>query len=517
MTMKILKNTLNAEELRKEKMFSITRYLDACHKKGEQPSADVMEHVDFSEVGSKHLISYTKEHGQYNDHIEQTIAENCITYLPFEAYEKFITADWITFTGRHEISLTRKALARKNISLLERFHDLGVKKALDDKEFTHTYTRDYIQQVYLIGTHLKDNYSSVPEDFNERFLKLVKKCVCEHDYFGKLDFVKHKNAKLVYKKNPNWIKDCAWFSKDHGGGLEKSFNDLLKSLVSSDKYMLLLEDGLIHIAKNYPKEIKYILGFEHNPKPSIKNDDKLLDNILSAAFRKGNLAAAKLLIETFGLSERECFSAYRENVIEDINRVKEKYSDKAPLDSLLTNNFTDTYQKAKKEFFPTLNTDYLPLFLLGQDQILKNELLSNSKKVINVKMPFGRESFSLYDSILLAKAVDTVTKHLEKEGKKLEFSLEKDDCLGMQIKDVVAKHIYYNEKSLLNEVDYNNIPTENWNNLFKNQSIASFLKVHHKKKVSEIEIDDLKVLWNKAMLETVLSNDNVEKTKRMKL
>lgn len=516
---KIFNKTPSFEEMRKEQMFAITRYLEACYLKGQEPSPDVMEHVDFEEVSSKHIISYHKEHGQFNDHIQETLAENCIAHLDFEVYEKFITADWITFAGRDDSSITRKALARKDISLLERLHDLGVKKALDDKDFIHTYTREYIQKVYLVGSHLNHSYNKTEpsEDFNERFLKLVRKCVCEHDYFADLTWQKKKNLKLVYKKNPNWIKDCAWFSQSYREGIEKSYNNILKSLVSSDKYMLLLEDGLIQIAKHHPKEIKYILGVEPNPKPAKKDEPDMLDSVLSVAFRKGNISASKLIVDTFGLSERECFSAYRENVIDDINRLKDKYSEKNPLNTLLTNNFTETYQKAKKEFFPTLETDYLPLFLLGQDLELKNELLANKKEIIKRKIPLGKEGFTIYDSILLAKAVDTVTKHLEKEGKSLEFSDSRDDCIGMQIKDIVAKHIYNNEKFLLEEVDYNKISDKDWDKLFENRSIASFLKVRQGKKVSEIEFDDLKVLWNAAMLNTILSTDNVEKTKRLKL
>lgn len=516
---KIFNKTPSFEEMRKEQMFSITKYLEACYLKGQEPSADVMEHVNFSEVSSKHIISYHKEHGQFNDHIEETLAENCIAHLAFEAYEKFITADWITFAGRNEASIVRKALSHKDISLLERLHDLGIQRALNDKDFTHTYTREYIQKVYLIGNHLNTSYdrNQPSEDFNERFLKLVRKCACEHDYFADLTWQKKKNLKLVYKKNPNWIKDCAWFSQSFRGGLEKSYNDILKALVSSDKYMLLFEDGLIQIAKHHPKEIKYILGVEPHPKPAKKDEPNMLNSVLSVALQKGNLAAAKLIVDTFGLSERECFSAYRENVIDDINRLKDKYSEKDPLKNLLTNNFTSTYQKAKKEFFPTLETDYLPLFLLGQDLELKNELLANKKEIIKRKIPLGKEGFTIYDSILLAKAVDSVTKHLEKEGKSLEFSDRKDDCIGMQLKDIVAKHIYNNEKILLAEVDYNHISDKDWDNLFENRSIASFLKVRQGKKVSEIELDELKVLWNAAMLNTVLSNDNVEKTKRMKL
>jgi hypothetical protein len=522
---KIFDKKPTEEEMRKAQMFSITKYLDACYINGKEPSPEVMQHVDFSEVGSKHIISYHPEHGQFNDYIEESLTENCIRHLPFEAYEKFITIDWLGFTkrseNRSEDSIVRKALSRKNISLLERLHDLGIQKALADKDFTHTYTRDYIQKLYLFPLSLNTKYTTAPhsQDFNERFLKLIRKCVCEHDYFGKIAFVKHKNAKLVYKKNPNWIKDCAWFSQSYSEGIEKSLNNALKALASSDKFILLLEDGLIQTAKNYPKDIRYILGLESKTKTDIKGNEStdLLDSVLSTAFKASNFIGAKTIVENFGLSEKECFDAYVKNIKEDIYNLTYKYDDEAPLNTLLTNNFTSFYQNAKRDFFPNLENDYLPLFILGKDEVLKNQLLKDKEKIINITIPFGKNSFSLYDSILLAKAVDTISQHLAKEGKSLEFSFLKDDCSNMELKDIVAKHIYYSEKSLLSEVDYNTIPEKAWAKLFEKESISYFLKLENGKKTSSIEFNDLKVLWEAAMLNIVLSNDNPEKNKKLKI
>jgi hypothetical protein len=515
---KIFNHLPSAEEMRKERMFSITRYLDACYNNGKEPSPEVMEHVDFGEVAAKHIISYHRKHGQFNDHIEESLTENCIAHLPYEAYEKFITIDWLKFTGKDENSIVRKALARKNISLLEKLHDLGVKKALEDKDFIHTYTRDYIQKLYLLQMSLNTNYTSEPQshEFNERFLKLIRKCVCELDYFGKLTFQKNnssknKELKLVYKKNPNWIKDCAWFSQSFREGIERSLNNTLKALASSDKYNLLFEDGIILTAKDYSKSIKYILGLEPN------NKDDWCDNILSTAFKSGNLTGVKIMVEAFGLSEKECFDAYSANIQDDIKKLNYQYNEEAPLDSLLTNSFTKVYQQAKKDFFPTLETDYLPLFILGKDKALKNKLLKNKEEIINRIIPFDQNSFSLYDSILLAKAADTINTHLQKEGKSLEFSFSSDDCAKMKIKDIVGKHIFYNEKSLLAEVDYNKISEQDWNKIFENESISDFLKVKVGNNVSSIAFDDLKILWEAAMLNTVLSTDNPEKNKRLKL
>lgn len=513
---KVYNKPMTEEEAKKEYLFSITKYLDACHKNNKEPSNEIMEHVDFTEVGSKHIISYHPKHGQFNDYVEESIAENCIAHLPFEAYEKFITADWINFSAKTDKNIASRALSRKNISLLERLHDLGVEKALADKDFIHTYSRDYIQKIYQIGQHLNIEYGNRPEshDFNERFLKLIRKAVSEHDYFMQLNYVNKKPKKLVYKKSPNWIKDCAWFSQSYSEGLEKSLNKLFSSLASSDKYMLLFEDGLIQTAKAYPKDLRYILGIE--PKENSKNELKYLDNILSIALKKDNLDAARMLINNFGLSEQDCFNAYSKNVEKDINQIKYEYTEDAPLFRLLTNNFTNTYRKAKDEFFPNLETDYLPLFLLGTDKELKNQLLENTQDIIHRKMPL-ENGISLYDSILLAKAVDTINNHLKAEDKSLKFSSIKDDCSGMTLRDVIAKHVFNKNKRLLKEVDYNSITIQDWNRLFENNSIADFLKVNDGQKTSKMELDDLKTIWQAAMLNTELSNSNIEKTKKIKL
>jgi len=517
--MKILNRNLTEEELRTNKMFTITKYLDACFNNKTEPSMDIMQHVDYEEKSSKHTIYYHPKYGQQNDFIEQNIAENMIDYLPFEAYEKFITEDWLTI-GRegNGNTLVNKAFYRKDIQLLEKFHDLGFKKAMEDKEFVHTYHTSFIRNLIRVESHL-NNYTSrdIPDDFGVKFLSLIKKTVCEKEYFSQLGFIGKKIKPLKYTANPDWVESASWFSRSYNETANKSLNDLFYVLASTDKYFPIFEDALFHTMKKHSKNLKFIMGLdastnENNPK------GETFKNILGTAFAKNNIPAANMLIETFGLSQKECFDVYEKSMKNGVYYVKQQYSEPDPFTSILKNHFNTSYKKFKKQFFPDFDTQYLPLFILGKDKTLKTKLLEKKDEILHTNMKDKGNNFTLYEAILFAKAMDTINTSLKLDGKALIFSDRSKDCESMDIKHFLAKQVFNKDKLLLNEINYNDLNSKDWNSVFENEYLSNFIKIlEGNGKISDIDEDEFKVLWETAMLQAELPSNNQVKKHRSKI
>jgi hypothetical protein len=539
MTIKIVELNATTEDHINSSQYNITRYLNECYKNGKEPSNDIMSLVDFNEVGFKRIKyeSDRPELGIYSIEINETLAQNCITTLPFEAYEKFITADWINYIKERSsiTSLTDVAINNNNLPLLERLHDLCLEKALaeeksDDpyKSFIHTYQRDLLDRIVNVAHVFKDYKKKDLTDeeaksYAEGYVELVKKCVCEIEYFQQRGFIGREQKPLKYLKNPDWTKRAihACESDNFRIGSNGATNTLLSTLVSDEALISVFQDALIHISKRAPKDIKRYLGLElvNNKNLGIvnnKNED--CKNILSVSFAHGNLAAANITIESFGVTQDDCLKAYERNIEHELNTLSNYSGERMP--SLLEKHFNTNYQAMKKEFFPDLETQYLPLFVIGKDEQFKQSLLED-KNILD-KNVTSKEKISINECLLLAKIVSLASDVLSQEGKELSFRNDRDSSNRKNLSHYISEYILNHEKELMNSVDFKDLSKKYWDKIFgqmdeKIPDFVNVLTIKQNNKSEVITLQKLETIFEAARLNGELNIKTEEPRKKLKI
>lgn len=508
---------MTTEEYQKLCQYNITRYLADCHKNKKEASMEFMATVNFNEVSSKEVVYHSDKGERFPININETLAQNCIGNLPFEAYDKFVTADWINSTKDYDGNLVGLIITRRNLPLLEKLHDLGLKKALEDRDYSNDYTRKFLQNVVNVTVVLNDRYGNNPineEEFSVAYLKLVKKCVCEIDFFYQMNFAGQEKKILKHLKNPDWTKVAAgrYSSNNYRSSPEKSLNQLFVTLGSQPNLNPIFQDAFVHVLKRNPKTIRNILGLDPSSK---KEDQEELENILSIAFNTKNFIVAKTLVDTFGLSQDYCLKAYEHNIAESLSKIG-NYSEHG-VDVTLKNYFNKDYQLIKNEFFPELETQYIPLFILGKDKILKSQLLEKQKNIFNQNVT-SKDKFSINDCIFLAKTLNMATEIMSGEGKKLSFRDDRDSNSRKNLYIHIAEYIIKSEKDLMNTINFKTMSTKHWNKVAeKMDDFVYLLKIQQNAKSLTLNIDEIKTIMHAAKLNGQLDNSSGNTSKGNKL
>lgn len=556
------------QELQNLRMYNITKYLNNCYINKAEPSVDIMKDVEFSEVSEKEVTFFDKKMGHFRSTVKESLAVNCISNIPYEAYQQFVTTDWLYFEKDYDSTLFKGAIIHKNIDLLEKLHDLGLNSALNDRQMRHGYQRRCLDSILNFNfLEKRKGFSILDKDFGQRYLSLVKKATSELEYFNQNAFIGEEKQPLKYANNPDWLQMASNLKRNlNSSGFAK--NEILATIASQPELLPLFEDALIILLKNNSKNVKGILGFgEIYPENEYesRNKERETINILSVAFANNNFEAAKMIVDTLGLSPQACLSAYEFNIQEKVDNLSnENYDNEKvqPFALLLKNYFNSSYRKFKEEFFPELDTGYLSLFVLGKDKILKQQILNNKdmvfdtpvssfKVVSNSEMfnhgkdlsidmlkqqfddaiinyddeeeeydlPYNTD-FTFNDSLFTAKIIDKLNDFLVPEGKKYVYPKDRQTLKHMCLNDFVIEHILKSEKELLNSVDINSIPEIYWNRLTQplvEQHIVDTLKVKQGSKETNVDIKDFKLLLKTVKLEVELGQNNTNNTRSNKL
>jgi hypothetical protein len=551
------------QELQNQRMYNITKYLNNCYLNKVEPSKDIMKDVDFSEVSSKEIQFFDKKMGHIRSTVNENLAINCISNIPYEAYQQFVSNSWLYFEKDYDGSLFKTGIVHKNIALIEKLHDIGLDSALSDRQMVHGYQRRCLDSILNFNfLEKREGFPLLDNDFGQRYLALVKKATCELDYFHQTSFIGEEKKPLKYGSNPDWLTMATNLKSSYlPSGFAK--NEILVTLVSQPELLPFFEDAIIILMKNNSKNLKGILGFgEIYPENEYDNRNKGAEavNILSVAFANNNFEAAKIIVDTLRLSPQACLAAFEFNITEKVdNLTEDRFDDEKvqPFALLLKNYFNSSYRKFKAEFFPELDTGYLPLFVLGKDKILKQHILDNKETIFDTPVSefkiisnsgmsdlqrgisvteteflknkfedddeddlhYSKNStdFTLNDSLFTAKIIDKINDFLVPEGKKYVYPKDRNTLRSMSLNDFVIDHILKSEKDLLNNVDINSIPETYWNKLGERVFITSIIKLKQGNKETDVDINDFKLLLETIKLKIELGNTAQSTTRSNKL
>jgi len=551
-----IKKTMTNEDYKKASMYNITNYLYNCYQNKTEPSMELMANVNFSEISSKEVTYYSATIGPNTIKVSENLAQNCISILPYEAYAKFVTTDWMNFPDDYDGKLVSYAIHNKNISLVEKFHEIGLEKALLDKEFAGAYTNKFLVKVLRPSLVSKEEYHKIKEpNFGERYLDILRKATAEINYFHNRIYRLEPDSSIKYSNNIDWLSKATDISRSSSSG--GSFkNEILVNLASQPELMPVLEDAFILLLKSNPKDIKSIFGLT----PFDSEQDKgrgynNIENILSVAFKNNNFAAAKMIVESFGLTEQNCLVAYDNNLRDEFARLEHNgydfEEDKSCGLSLMTKDFFNKYYNdLKSEFFPNSDTEFLPLFLLTKDNDFKKSILNNEDTLFNlpiaedftrgsafsnkssvsiqdddesdddIDQPTDSINFTINDCLYMAKIIDTLNKFIEKEGKNLVFPKNRSHLSHMKLSDFVIDHIFRLDKDLLNSVDASSIPDKYWNKFedstFK-KHLNEILCIKQRRKFIPIDFEEFNMLVKTTRLDTQLAEKTNFKQSKLKI
>jgi hypothetical protein len=553
------------QELQNQRMYNITKYLNNCYLNKVEPSKDIMKDVDFSELSSNEIQFFDKKMGHIRSTVNENLAINCISNIPYEAYQQFVDTSWLYFEKDYDGSLFKTSIIHKNIGLIEKLHDIGLDSALNDKQTAHGYQRRCLDSILNFNfLEKREGFPVLDKDFGQRYLALVKKATSELEYFHQVAFIGEEKKPLKYAANPDWLHMATNLKSSYKiSGFAK--NEILTSLVSQPELLPLFEDALIILMKNNRKNLKGILGFgEIYPENEYetRSGEQDTTNILSVAFANNNFEAAKIIVDTLRLSPQDCLAAFEFNIKERVdNLTEERFENEKvqPFALLLKNYFNSSYSKFKTEFFPELDTGYLPLFVLGKDKTLKQQILDNKdtifdtpvsefKIVSNSGMSDSKRNlivtdemlkdeyddegeeisyytkyntdFTLNDSLFTAKIIDKLNEFLTTEGKQYFYPKDRKTLKNMCLNDFVIDHLLKSEKELLKSIDITSIPETYWNTFSKPPVLLHFMdtmKIKQGNKEEPIIDSDFKLLLETVKLEVELGKNTSNNTKSNKI
>lgn len=442
--------------------FNIAQYLENCFIDKIEPNELIMKNVDFQEV-SKINVKYKLEKEKNREiqlTIEETLAQNCINYLPFEAYEKYITADWIEYTKDYESKLVNNVIYHYNGKLLKKLHNLCVEKSLVDETFSNIYISKFIEPLMNINQILLIKNKKITKDFIDIYYDLFKKTSEELDYFRKISFIpkrKQNLNKLTYKDvNSDWLKKIISLN-NYREDKKTIINKLLKTLATNKEYKNIFEDVFVQILKEYEnkQEIKVVFGIGQTKE---NNYNKLsLENILSVTIRNKNYECSELIINTLDLSEKQIVAAYDENIMRDIDCLDRKELE--PIENVFLKYLNKDYFNIKNKFFNTEESKFFSLFVLSKNKEQKDIVLKNKKKYFNQNL-FEHQTSSLEFYICLAKIVECYSQSLNEEGKLLTWSSKNKG--NNDIAMYFAEFLLLKSPFLLEEVDIKKISDKIW-------------------------------------------------------
>ena len=240
----------------KSKEFNITRAvrLEFEENKNTDNLKDILCALDYSEVSRKQYIIYFKEPGEANSKQyfmdkEETLAQNFMDCLPFEAYQPYINKSWLKIQFKEDYPLVRASLYSGNFKMLSLLGDLGFESCFSNKKDSdfHSYKRLYLNKILEID-QIVGNGRDKDKAFFDGYYKVFKKGLVQYKAV-----MEDEHKKMNY--NQEVIIDSWLFSLDnYSDGYSKKNNiekikDFLHSLASKPQAEKITDDVMEQIKK----------------------------------------------------------------------------------------------------------------------------------------------------------------------------------------------------------------------------------------------------------------------------
>lgn len=487
---------MEKQDYQKMSQYNITRYLQKCFDSGTEPDVSLMDNISFQEI-SKISVSYylesEKRHIQFD--VEETLAQNCMSNLPLSAYEKFVTADWLTYTKNYDSNLIGSLIYNRQDKLLQKLHDVGIKKATEDTNFALTYLKKFIDPMLQVSNNFQrgiDN-NAVSSEFVDNYYSLVKKCFCELEFIRDSQFYNKKTKlKLQYKESPNWLSSSLSSKYSYNRKEDESVNELFQTLASRKEFSTMFEDAFGQLLKKHSKnEILDSFGITE----SSKNH-----NVLSTSLSAKNHHISSFLINSLGLSQQDAINAFDDNLTKYVDGFQ--YNSESSIKSFLNKYFsTNLYKENKNLFFPDFDSKFLPFFAISSHKTMKNDIINKKDKYFSQNI-FDFENSNLNFFIKFTKTIQALDVELSNENKTIHWIKDRTSS-NRPIAFHVAEFLINNQSPLLIDVSMQSVTKKEWedisNKLLNNsQIIKTVAIIDSDKKKTESPLDHTKLeFWLK--------------------
>lgn len=238
------------------KEFNITRAVRLEFEKNNNTEnlKDILFALDYSEVSKKQYTIYFKEPGednskQYFMDKEETLAQNFMDCLPFEAYQPYVNKSWLKIQFKEDYPLVRASLYSGNFKMLSLLGDLGFESCLSNKKDSdfHSYKRIYLNKVLEID-EIVGNGRDKDKAFFDGYYKVFKKGLVQYKAG-----VEDANKKMNYNQEVNidsWLFSLDNYSNRYSrkDNIEK-IKDFLHSLACKPQAEKITDDVMVQIKK----------------------------------------------------------------------------------------------------------------------------------------------------------------------------------------------------------------------------------------------------------------------------
>lgn len=498
----------------KNTLFNITKYLLDCYKRNIEPSQEFMSSVDFSEVSTLKVFYIGLDGQSIHYDIKESLAQNCLTNIPFEAYQKYITPDWLSFSENDE-GILNSAIYHQNTRFIEKIHLLGFQEAQKNSDFSRTYERNFIKPILKVDRVF---YRTGKNEFNESFVnsyhQILQDVTDERKFLSQFNFIGKEIVPFKKSKKKNWVETACFENYVSHGSYA---NTIVASLVTKDLFKNILADALAQIlSKNKNKSnLNTILGLT----PQDNNNSSSELNTLQIAMKHRNVEATSLLIETLELSPQKVRDTYDEFWRDALNG----YNKKLAFEELFSQEEAQFYSALKKKYFPDLESKLSPLFIFSQDDTLK-EASKTKHNILNEPFAINLNTLTtMNDLLLLSKIFNDFLVQWGNKGDAIGLPNDNSsDNNRISTEFTFARHLIQNEKAVVEKVDLRPIGQDKWDKLelFLGQ-VPDFAKIVKKEgernKSFLITSKDLKTWFDVYKLETLLPEKQGVKISRVKL
>lgn len=365
---------MNKEKIIEKSRFNMSKYLMYCYENNIAPDDDFINQINFQEISSVN-ISYQDSNGDIISYdIKETLMENLIKFLPFEAYKKYIKPEWLEYYLDYGSSLINIAIIYQNTEFINHLYKITKEEASKNKDFTHSFLRGFIEPILSLKENIRSlNYYKHPDlhekylDFIENYHNLIKKCFIDKKLFSEKIYKTESEAENdeYNDKNPLWIKNII---DSYNFYYPETFNNLLCELVERKENTPILLDLLGQMKKIFKNELK------DDYADCIGLKDSSLKNVLDVCINKRNLTALDILINHFDIDLKEVLNSFENILLSQWKYIK--LSDTNQFIDMSNKQFDSFYFTLKEKYFPYTDSTYLPLLIFGNKKIDLSEHLN---------------------------------------------------------------------------------------------------------------------------------------------
>jgi hypothetical protein len=497
----------------KNTLYNITKYLLSCYQQGTEPVKELMEKVDFSEISSLNVFYLDSEKHLIQYEIKESLAKNCLNYIPFEAYEKYITADWLNYSENQD-GIISSAIYRQNTKFIDKLNKLGFEKAQVDNDYCHSYLRNFIAQILKVErTFGVDSRKEWNTDFLKSYHDVLQKVSDEHKFL--LNFHYYLGEKKTpYKKSRknNWVESASRENYTSNGSYD---NTIISVLASNNQFKDMLADAISQVIISSKKKEKLIEILGVND----KTGKDFYENSLVVAIKSNSFECVGLIIEAAGLNMEEVRDNYDSIIEKHIDSCKNIY-----FKSLFSEASGDFYLNIQKKYFPDLESRYSQVFVFSKNKELKEKI---EKTKVNYLTSFlkieDKNNTNIGEILKLTKVFNDFISQWKDMGKIIELPDNSYDVRNVPIEFGFAKYLVEERKDIVDNISLTNIYDVEWQKLKKLiKDVPVLFKIVEKngglKKNIVVSQQEIETWFDAYKLNILLVDNGVEqKSKKIKI